>query len=127
MRREREAAEQERESARQQLNRAQQRWQELQRQRDPAEGSLRHFMRYHRPGWEHRLGKIIAPELLERRDLSPRLTETEHDGLFGVALDLAAIELPDHARDEASLNEAIEAAEIEQARAEATSRLPRSN
>ncbi|WP_069383555.1 ATP-binding protein [Halomonas caseinilytica] len=119
LRREREAAEQERESARQQLNRAQQRWQELQRQRDPAEGSLRHFMRYHRPGWEHRLGKIIAPELLERRDLSPRLTETEHDGLFGVALDLAAIELPDHARDEASLNEAIEAAEIEQARAEA--------
>ncbi|MDT8893949.1 ATP-binding protein [Halomonas sp. I1] len=118
LRRERDAAEQERESAKQQLNRAEQRWQELQRQRDPAEGSLRHFMRYHRPGWEHQLGKVIAPELLERRDLSPRLTEAEHDDLFGVSLDLAAIELPDHARDEASLNAAIEAAEVEYARAE---------
>ncbi|WP_275287293.1 ATP-binding protein [Halomonas elongata] len=118
LRRERDTAEQERENAQQQLNRAEQRWQELQRQRDPAEGSLRHFMRYHRPGWEHQLGKVIAPELLERRDLSPRLTEAEHDDLFGVSLELAAIELPDHARDEASLNAAIEAAEVEYARAE---------
>ncbi|MDV6320394.1 ATP-binding protein [Chromohalobacter sp. HP20-39] len=118
LRRERDTAEQQRENAKQQLNRANQRSQELQRQRDPAEGSLRYFMRYHRPGWEHHLGKVIAPELLERRDLSPQLGDTEHDDLFGVALDLAAIELPDHARDEASLNAAIDAAEAEQARAE---------
>ncbi|MDR5858455.1 ATP-binding protein [Halomonas eurihalina] len=119
LRRERDTAEQAREQARQQLTRTEQRCQELQRQRDPAEGSLRHFMRYHRPGWEQQLGKVIAPELLERRDLSPQLADTDHDDLFGVALDLAAIELPDHARDEASLSAAIEAAEVEQARAEA--------
>ncbi|OBX36665.1 chromosome partition protein Smc [Halomonas elongata] len=119
LRRERDTAEQEREQARQQLTRTEQRCHELQRQRDPAEGSLRHFMRYHRPGWEHQLGKVIAPELLERRDLSPQLADADHDDLFGVALDLAAIELPDHARDEASLLAAIEAAEVEHARAEA--------
>ncbi|MCW4152908.1 ATP-binding protein [Halomonas sp. 18H] len=124
LRQERDSAEQQRETARQDLDRAQQRCRDLEIQRDPSEGSLRHFMRYHRPGWEHQLGKVIAPELLERHDLSPQLTEADqdndgHDDLFGVNLDLTAIELPDHARDEASLHAAIEAAEAEQARAEA--------
>ncbi len=119
LKRERETAERELEEARQQLAQAESRCQALHQQRDPAQGSLRHFLRYHLPGWEQRLGKVIAPELLERRDLSPRLTEAGHDDLFGVALDLAAIALPDHAQDEASLLAAIEAAEVARTRAEA--------
>ncbi len=118
LKRERDAAERGLEEARHERAQAEGHRYALYQQRDPAQGSLRHFLRYHRPGWEQRLGKVIAPELLERRDLSPQLTEVEHDALFGVTLDLAAISLPDHAQDEASLLAAIEAAEAAHARAE---------
>ncbi|MCG6657867.1 ATP-binding protein [Halomonas campisalis] len=116
---ERDAAERELEQARQQRSRAEHRCAALYQQRDPAQGSLRHFLRYHRPGWEQTLGKVIAPELLERRDLAPQVKDTPSDDLFGVALDLAAIALPDYAQDEAGLLAAIEAAEVALTRAEA--------
>jgi len=123
LKRERDAAEREREAARQRLSEVQDHGYALHQQRDPAQGSLRHFLRYHRPGWEQQLGKVIAPELLERRDLSPQLSEVAPEGgqgdLFGVALDLAAIDLPDYAQDEASLMAAIEAAEDARQRSEA--------
>ncbi|WP_458526456.1 ATP-binding protein [Onishia taeanensis] len=108
---EREAAERGLERARAQRSRAEARRDALLVQRDPAQGSLRHFLRHHRPGWEQGLGKVIAPELLERRDLAPQLNEDASDDLFGLALDLAAISLPDYAQDEASLLADIEAAE----------------
>ncbi|MGM0703682.1 MAG: ATP-binding protein [Pseudomonadota bacterium] len=108
---ERELADRELERARAQCVRAEAHREALQIQRDPAQGSLRHFLRHHRPGWEQTLGKVIAPELLERRDLAPQLNDAASDDLFGVALDLAAISLPDHAQDEASLLAEIAAAE----------------
>ncbi|SHF47195.1 Protein of unknown function [Modicisalibacter ilicicola DSM 19980] len=110
-RQEREAAERELERARAQRSRAEAHRDALLIQRDPAQGSLRHFLRHHRPGWEQGLGKVIAPELLERRDLAPQLNEDASDDLYGLALDLAAIALPDHAQDEASLLAEIEAAD----------------
>ncbi|PKG48722.1 ATP-binding protein [Halomonas sp. MES3-P3E] len=109
--RERDSAEQQLVQLRQQLERAEQRCYALYQQRDPEQGSLRHFLRYHRPGWEQQLGKVIAPELLERRDLAPQLAEGASDDLFGLALDLSAIALPDYAQDEASLLAAIEEAD----------------
>ncbi|MDI5919252.1 ATP-binding protein [Halomonas sp. LR5S13] len=108
---EREAAERALERVRAQRSRAEAHRDALLVQRDPAQGSLRHFLRHHRPGWEQGLGKVIAPELLERRDLAPQLNEDASDDLFGLALDLAAIALPEHAQDEASLLAEIEAAE----------------
>ncbi|MEQ6917805.1 ATP-binding protein [Halomonas aquatica] len=108
---EREAAERELERARAQRSRAEAHREALLIQRDPTQGSLRHFLRHHRPGWEKGLGKVIAPELLERRDLAPQLNEDASDDLFGLALDLAAIALPDYAQDEASLLAEIEAAD----------------
>ncbi|MGM0988108.1 MAG: ATP-binding protein [Pseudomonadota bacterium] len=108
---EREAAERELERVRTQRSRAEAHREALLVQRDPAQGSLRHFLRHHRPGWEQGLGKVIAPELLERRDLAPQLNEDASDDLFGLALDMAAIALPDHAQDEASLLAELEAAE----------------
>ncbi|TDR52081.1 uncharacterized protein DUF3584 [Halomonas ventosae] len=108
---EREAAERELERARAQRSRAEAHRAALLVQRDPAQGSLRHFLRHHRPGWEQGLGKVIAPELLERRDLAPQINEEASDDLFGLALDLAAIALPEHAQDEASLLAEIEAGE----------------
>ncbi len=107
----RELAERELERGRAQRSRAQARLDGLLAQRDPAQGSLRHFLRHHRPGWEQRLGKVIDPALLERRDLAPQLDPQGSDDLFGLMLDLAAIALPDHARDEATLLAEIDAAE----------------
>ncbi|PXX97547.1 ATP-binding protein [Halomonas sp. LBP4] len=108
---ERELADRELERARAQRARAEARLEALQIQRDPSQGSLRHFLRHHRPGWEQTLGKVIAPGLLERRDLAPQLNDAASDDLFGLVLDLAAIALPDYAQDEASLLAEIAAAE----------------
>ncbi|WP_444984497.1 ATP-binding protein [Halomonas mongoliensis] len=107
----RELAERDLELARTQLSRARGRLDELRVQRDPAQGSLRHFLRHHHPGWEQGLGKVLAPELLERRDLAPQFNDDASDDLFGLALDLSAIALPDYAQDEVSLLAEIEAAE----------------
>ena len=119
--RERDSAEQQLVQLRQQLERAEQRCFALYQQRDPEQGSLRHFLRYHRPGWEQQLGKVIAPELLERRDLAPQLAEGASDDLFGLALDLSAIALPDYAQDEASLLAAIEEADSDKRRVQSES------
>ncbi|SEL86305.1 ATP-binding protein [Halomonas daqiaonensis] len=108
---EREGADRELERARAQRTRIETHCEALLIQRDPAQGSLRHFLRHHRPGWEQGLGKVIAPELLERRDLAPQLNDTASDDLYGLTLDLAAIAMPDYAQDEASLLAEIEAAE----------------
>ncbi|MCP1304746.1 ATP-binding protein, partial [Halomonas sp. R1t8] len=115
--RERDTAEQHLVQCRQQRERAEQHCYTLYQQQTPEQGSLRHFLRYHRPGWEQQLGKVIAPELLERRDLAPQLADHASDDLFGLALDLSAIALPDYAQDEASLLAAIEGAESAKARA----------
>ncbi|BBI59672.1 hypothetical protein HSBAA_09780 [Vreelandella sulfidaeris] len=120
-RRARDDVEQQLVQLRQQLERAEQRSFALYQQRDPEQGSLRHFLRYHRPGWEQQLGKVIAPELLERRDLAPQLAESGSDDLFGLALDLSAIALPDYAQDEASLLAAIEEADNSKRRVQSES------
>jgi hypothetical protein len=116
--REREAAERDLERARAQRSRAEAHLETLRIQRDPAQGSLRHFLRHHRPGWEQTLGKVIAPGLLERRDLAPQLNDAASDDLFGLTLDLAAIALPDYAQDEASLLAEIDTAEQALARSQ---------
>ncbi|BBI76322.2 hypothetical protein HAALTHF_54810n [Vreelandella aquamarina] len=74
--RERDTAEQHLVQCRQQRERAEQHCYTLYQQQTPEQGSLRHFLRYHRPGWEQQLGKVIAPELLERRDLAPNWPTT---------------------------------------------------
>ncbi|MGJ7456799.1 ATP-binding protein [Halomonas sp. RA08-2] len=108
---ERDTAERDLELARGQRSRAEAHLETLRIQRDPAQGSLRHFLRHHRPGWEQTLGKVIAPGLLERRDLAPQFNDDASDDLFGLAMDLAAIALPDYAQEDASLVAEIAAAE----------------
>lgn len=130
LRRERDALKHERDTAdtahreaRHALHEAQRHSQALHQQRDPAQGTLRHFLRYHVPGWEQRLGKVIAPDLLARRDLAPVFEERKEEeggaSIYGVALDLHAIAPPDYAQEEASLLAAIEAATDAVVRAEA--------
>lgn len=74
----------------------------LQKQLSPEQGSLRQFLRDNQEGWEHRLGKVIHAPLLERKDLSPSLADSDN-GLLGIQLDLAAIDSPDYAQDEEAL------------------------
>lgn len=102
--------------ARQQAHQAQQNLQQLERQLNPVQGSLRQFLRQHQPGWEQGAGKVIAESLLERTDLNPALSD-ENTTLFGIALDVDAIEQPEYAADEMHIQ-----ARLDQAR-EASARL----
>ncbi|MBE0507928.1 MAG: ATP-binding protein [Marinospirillum sp.] len=96
---------------RQAVSQAEQQCRELQRQRDPEQGSLRHFLRFHQPGWEQTLGKVLRADLLERSDLAPQQLPGDEQRIFNLQLDLNAIELPDYARDEAELLQMLAAAE----------------
>lgn len=99
---------------RRELTQAEGQCRELYRQRDPEQGSLRHFLRFHQPGWEQTLGKVLRADLLERSDLAPQQLPQDDARIFNLQLDLNAIDLPDYARDEAALLLAIEAAEDRQ-------------
>lgn len=97
--------------ARQALHQAEQEQAELRRQLNPHPGSLRHFLRQHYEGWEHNLGKVISEPLLQRQDLAPELNADMGKSLFGLELDLGAIENPEYARDESWVIEQLESAQ----------------
>ncbi|SFX66365.1 ATP-binding protein [Marinospirillum alkaliphilum] len=101
---------------RQSVSQVDQQLRELHRQRDPEQGSLRHYLRFHQPGWEQSLGKVLRADLLERNDLAPQLLPAGEARIFDLQLDLNAIELPDYAQDEVALLQMIEAAEQQMAR-----------
>ena len=75
----------------------------------PGNNSLLEFLRQQQPGWENQLGKIIRPELLQRQDLSPELTQGE--SLLGLKLDLKAIETPEYAQSEQQLQQQLQSAQ----------------
>lgn len=74
----------------------------------PGQHTLLEFLRREQPGWESRLGKVIHPALLARADLKPVLGEVDADSLFGVRLDLAAIDIPEHAASEQELRQRLQ-------------------
>ncbi|AFL74735.1 ATP-binding protein [Thiocystis violascens] len=84
---------------------------EVQRLLYPGQHSLLEFLRRELPGWEAHLGKTIDSALLQRADLKPALIEPPRDALFGVCLDLSAIELPEHAAAEPILCQRLQLAE----------------
>lgn len=107
-----------REDGSQQLNQAARRVAERQRERGEAEQllyprqhTLLEFLRREQPGWELQLGKVIEPTLLQRTDLKPTLGETSIDSLYGLHLDLAMLETPEHAASEAELRHRVQLAE----------------
>ncbi|MGI2115371.1 ATP-binding protein [Shewanella frigidimarina] len=69
----------------------------------PQSHTLLEFLRKEAHGWEHTFGKVIAPELLHRSDLHPSLTKDSSEALFGVNLDLKAIDVPEYAATEQDL------------------------
>ncbi|GLR62871.1 ATP-binding protein [Marinospirillum insulare] len=84
--------------------------QHLHKQLTPEQGSLRHFLRLHYSGWEYSLGKVLDESLLDRQDLQPSLTELTTN-LYGLNLDLNALDLPDYAQDETAIKLRIKTAE----------------
>ena len=98
----RDHADQALEQERKALHYAQQQLQQLHRQLMPEQGSLRHFLRLYYPGWEQSLGKVLDEHLLERQDLQPYLGELDKT-LYGLGIELNAIDIPGYAQDEASI------------------------
>ncbi len=83
----------------------------------PGEHTLLEFLRREQPGWETGLGKVIRPDLLARTDLKPH--STEGSSLFGVRLDLTAIDSPEHAASESELRQRCQQAEDARTEADA--------
>jgi hypothetical protein len=69
---------------------------------NPKENSLLAELKNADPSWHHTIGKIINPELLARRDLSPSFAGTE-TGVYGWTFDLAVIDLPMEAQQDEQL------------------------
>ena len=72
----------------------------------PGEESLLEFLRKEQSGWESTLGKVIHPELLKRQDLKPSKAG-EGDNLFGIKLDLHAVDTPEYADSEQALQQKL--------------------
>ncbi|WP_158220749.1 ATP-binding protein [Paraferrimonas haliotis] len=79
----------------------------------PGDGTLLEFLRQQAPGWQQQLGKAIDPRLLQRKDLSPVLIDSDSPQVAafgGVHLELGHIEEPSFARSEAELAQQLEVA-----------------
>ncbi len=75
--------------------------------KDAAPGTLLHFLRENRPGWTRDIARVVPEQLLLRTDLTPTLVSEEALSLYGIGLDLAALDVP-MAADEEVLRQKIE-------------------
>ena len=73
----------------------------------PGQNTLLEFLRREKKDWQNSIGKLLHPELLQRTDLHPSLTDGEN-GLYGILLDLANISQPDYAESEHELKTRLE-------------------
>ncbi|WP_369743979.1 ATP-binding protein [Pseudidiomarina sp. PP-1MA] len=109
--RERERADADVRDARSRSAQAASRVEQLQQQLAPAPGSLRQFLGQHVDDWQQSLGKVLAEPLLQRTDLAPQqVNHQEQTSLYGIQLDLSAVELPDYASTDERLQEQLEQA-----------------
>lgn len=69
----------------------------------PQSHTLLEFLRKEVDGWENSLGKVINPELLHRSDLHPAMLSDDLEAIYGIQLDLKAIESPEYASSEQEL------------------------
>ncbi|MBT1444253.1 ATP-binding protein [Shewanella sp. JM162201] len=78
----------------------------------PQSHTLLEFLRKEAPGWEAGLGKVIAPELLHRSDLHPFVANgADNSSLYGIGLDLKALDIPEYAQSEQELRVRLAKAE----------------
>lgn len=88
----------------------------------PTDGSLLAFLRESGSDWEQTLGKVINPDLLSRKDLKPKLTDSadEKVSFFGFEFDTNQLSLPPQAESEAILTERLQRATLAVAEADET-------
>lgn len=110
------ADDQQLEACRKALHHIEQQLQRLHQQLTPAQGSLRHFLRLHATGWEQRLGKVLDERLLDRHDVHPKMGDLT-DTLYGLQLDLGAVDVPEYAQDEAAISHRIQSTQLQQTQA----------
>ncbi|WP_371188968.1 ATP-binding protein [Thalassotalea maritima] len=82
---------------------------------NPGEHTLLEFLRSECHGWQEQLGKLIDPQLLNRKDLSPRLADDhlQQQSLFGILLDTNVINPSDILQSEAELEQQLQQAQQE--------------
>lgn len=68
--------------------------------RDAAPDTLLHFLRENRPDWTRDIARVVPEELLLRTDLTPTLVSEDTLSLYGIGLDLAALDVPRTADEE---------------------------
>ncbi|GGW74646.1 ATP-binding protein [Alteromonas halophila] len=98
----------------------------------PGKGTLLEFLRANVDNWEQHLGKVVREDLLARTDLTPSMADNDSLALFGVTLALDELEVPEYARNEQSLRDALKEAEDKLAEAlnaqnESETRLAKAN
>ncbi|MBM7073790.1 ATP-binding protein [Shewanella sp. 202IG2-18] len=77
----------------------------------PQSHTLLEFLRKEAQGWEQNFGKVIAPEMLHRTDLHPSIASEPNENLFGIHLDLKAVDVPEYAESEQALRIRLQKAE----------------
>lgn len=77
----------------------------------PEGNSLLAFLRKDIPNWRDSIGKIISPELLTRKDLFPDIDAFPSESIYGLTIDLGALDVPDYAQDEDRLRSRLNEAE----------------
>ena len=81
----------------------------------PASGTLLAALKQSGPGWCENIGKVIDPDLLERKDLTPSFSGDGNTttNIFGWSLDLGQILKPSHCNDDEYLRKLLENKESE--------------
>lgn len=89
----------------------------LEKQLNPESGSLLSFMKSstldQTSGWQQDIAKVIHPELIYRTDLSPQWQDELSSDIYGLALNLEAIETPEFAQNDLALRSRIDAHVLE--------------
>lgn len=98
----REAASQSLEKARQQYQKEEASVGAVEQLLFPGEGSLLEYLRKNASNWEQTFGKVLRPELLQRNDLTPGLSDDD-TSIFGITLATEVLETPAYAQSEKAL------------------------
>lgn len=87
---------------------------------NPKPGSLLSAFREQEPNWHDHLGRLLRPELLDRKDLSPLFhgEATDKNLLMGWSLDVERIAKPEWASSQQVLEQRLQTVEDELDRAE---------
>ncbi|MDO6720785.1 ATP-binding protein [Psychrosphaera sp. 1_MG-2023] len=79
---------------------------EITRQLNPEDGTVRSFLNKNLANWRTSIGKVLRPELLALKALSPEiLDDTERNSIYGISLNLENIPLPEEAQSDEILSQ----------------------